>query len=284
VSSLLFGLIAVVTIDFWRHLLGRHDSFIMSCCRKLVGNSRRTPDEADDAAVDLYNRVTEHLSANDYEKLRTYRNDAKIESFLSVCISRTHIDHIIHREGKDARRSRAEELYGDLGVKVFKLAIQEGRPVEEVHQILRFRGWPDLTFAEVAATVEVVSALSRSVRIDPDVEIYREFDEDCGDDPVPVPGAGRSAEPEHQLGEAEMLSLRSRLLDELVASMSGEEQMIVLMRHPLDEELTPLTFKEIGERLKTTHKKVEHVYYGALKQLKTLILARGVAMDDLFSR
>lgn len=280
----MFGLIAVVSIDFWRHLLGRHDSFIMACCRKLVGTSRRNPDEADDAAVDLYNRVTEHLSANDYEKLRTYRNDAKIESFLSVCISRTHIDQIIHREGKDVRRSRAEELYDDLGGKVFDLAIREGRPVEEVHQILRFRGRHDLTLAEVAATVEGVSALSRSVRSDPEVTVYREFDEDCGDDPVPVPGAGRNAEPEHKLGEAEMLSLRCRLLDELLAGMSGEEQMVVLMKHPQNEELPPLTFKEIAEHLKITSKKVEHAYYGALKQLKAVILDRGITMDDLFER
>lgn len=283
-SMILLGLIATVTVDFWRHLLGRHDGFIMACCRKLVGVGGRTPHEADDAAVDLYNRVTEQLSANDYEKLRSYRSESKIESFLSVCISRTHIDRIIHREGKDTRRSRAEELYDDLGGKVFDLAIREGRPVEEVHQILRFRGHLSLTLAEVAATLAGVSAIHRTVRSDPEVVVYREFHEDSDDDPVPVPGAGRSAEPEQRLGEAEMLALRSRLLDELLAGMSGEEQMVVLMKHPLDDDLHPLTFKEIGERLKITAKKAEHAYYATMKQLRTLILARGVTMDDLFER
>ena len=283
-TTLLLSVCALVTIDLCRRLLAEQDGFIMACCRKLAGTSRRSAPEVEDAACELYNRVMEHLLSNDCERLRSLRDGGGITAFLKVVISRVHIDAIVRREGKDQRRSRAVERFGEVGGMVYDLACTEQRPAEEVRQIMAFRGYRHLTPEEVTGLIAGVSEFGRYTPSDPDLTVGLHIADDDDDPPEPVRIAGREAEPEHRLGEAQAGAIRERVVAQLLSLLTGGERMILLMKHPLDDETPPLTFTEIARRLGKSAKQVEHQYYGVMKRVRELIMASPIALDDILTR
>ena len=114
-------------------LIHDHLPFIEKQCFRAVRFSGEAENrvQMENEALELFNRVLDSLSRDDFRVLRSFKGDAKFTTYLTAIISRAAVDVIRKKRGRDRSRERARK-FGELGEIIHRRIIREGQPAETV--------------------------------------------------------------------------------------------------------------------------------------------------------
>jgi RNA polymerase sigma factor (sigma-70 family) len=247
----------------------------------LKRSSGGTTDDVprENEADELYIKVLEFLSADGHRPLREFQGRSSLESYLTTVICNLNIDMIRSRHGRDRRQERARQ-FDLVGETVYKLCCRGDYTLAAAVEFLGDRHGVVVTEDEL---YHVRDEIEGRVKVNPDLpqRVYRTASEgDDQDEIVPELVAGPHWSPE-KLYESRQREERAReVLKEFTAGLSGTEQLVISARHPEEGE-EPLTFREVASLVNATPKAVEHMYYRVLTKFRTVLLARGIGLDDL---
>lgn len=221
---------------------------------------------------ELFVQVLDHLQEDDYRRLREFKGNSSISTYLTAIISRLVVDIVRSRTGRNRAKERAER-FGETGRRLYELVIQRGHSIAEVVDILQTNHGIAATEGQLQAMLDEMQG--RKPRHQSDAE-----SETAWSDSGELVSIQRST-PEQKVSEKEQGRRRREILKQVLDSMSGEEKLIIRLRFPLDEEADQLEPAAIAKMLGTTHQEVERRTRRILTSCRELLLKQGISLDAL---
>ena len=221
---------------------------------------------------ELFVHVLDHLQEDDYRRLREFKGNSSITTYLTAIISRLVVDIVRSRTGRNRAKERAER-FGELGLRTYELVIQRGHSIAEVVDILQTNHGIAATEAQLQSMLDEMQG--RKPRHQSDAE-----SETAWSDSGELVSIQRST-PEQKVSEKEQERRRREILKQVLDSMSGEEKLIIRLRFPLDEEKDPLEPVAIAKMLGITPQEVERRTRRILTSCRELLLKQGISLDAL---
>lgn len=270
---------------YYTQLLGKHLQFIenqifialkMIKIGKPMQNSFRMEDEA----VQIFNTLVDKLKANDFRIIKQFKSRSKFTTYLSSIISREVVNMIRKKRGRNRGKERAKAL-GEIGEKIYELAIVGGYSVEETCEKLNSTEDTAITLREVETIVKKIIGSRRAVADVENQAIIKEGQIKRDDGELIV--IDRSLNPEDQLITNEGKEKTREALKKVLSSLSREERLLLKMRFPADENEEPLDMDTISRILKANKKTIYSRLSRLIKKCRQMILTYGITIDDYFN-
>lgn len=269
-------------------LLFANYEFLRNCCAKVAGLSPvkfgsdyKGSVDADKelAAEDLLNDVIERLQQENFKALREFTGKAKISTYLTTIVINLARDRHRSMSGRERSRERAEAS-GEAGRILHHLVMEKNFTPDAAHEwLVREKG---MTIS-LERVFEIITNFKSRRRVASEANMaVVVIDADSNDAGDGISYTIRDEQPlqDERLIGAQKELLRSRVLDEFIDSLSGEEQMMLKMRFPADGE-EPKGFAEIGRLIGATEKAVDHRVRRLLAGFRERLLKQGIGLDDL---
>jgi RNA polymerase sigma factor (sigma-70 family) len=249
-------------------IINEHLKFIeQKCFRSLQGKSNRSNDiELENDALKLFNRVVDKLREDDHKILRNFQGRAKLTTYLTTIISFQAIDLIRQRRGRNQERERAKKA-GKSAELIYNLVFKEERGERDAYGELKisedFEGSYE-EFSELVSTIRGKSAkvLDLSSGDLPVKQGFRLKDKDSFEIP------DRMADPELIYLKENRQARIQKVVAEVVAGLSGEQQMLLRMRYPKSYSKQPMQINEIADILNLSKKAVYNRLERILKKCR----------------
>lgn len=273
----------------YRQLFFQNYEFIKRQCHKICGKNKGIPSyrrgtedfldfENKTVHVDSINQidpeaflndVLAHLTADDYKKLREFKNRSAPTTYLTTVISRLFIDIQRKHQGRSRIKERAKAM-GPIGEKLYELIFEKGFPVEEAYEYLKEND-------HITETLEEIEAMADKIRGRP--RTHKGPAE--GFEHADIRSTFVTADnPEKELVKEERKELAKEVLNEIALESSSEERLIIEKRFPLSEDEDPKDLAEIAKILGITAKAVDGRLRRTLARLKEKMLSCGLSLDD----
>jgi len=277
------------TNEDYRQLFFQNYEFIKRQCYKICGKNKGIPSlrrgtedfpDIENKTVHLdsisqidpeafFNDMLAHLTADDYKKLKEFKNRSAPTTYLTTIISRLFIDIQRKHKGRSRTKERARAI-GPIGEKLYELIFEKGFPVEEAYEYLKENDHITETLEEIEAMIDKIRGRPRAHKGPTE-----------GSEQPDIKSAFVSADgPEKELIKKERKKLAKEVLNEIGLESSSEERFIIERRFPLSEDEEPKDLSEIARLLGITTKAVDSRLRRTLTKLKEKMLQRGLSIDD----
>jgi RNA polymerase sigma factor (sigma-70 family) len=236
-----------------------HYALIQELVRCLSRRHRLSTDEREDFTSYAMLKLVE----DDYRRLRKYRGDSSLRTYLTVVLQRLFLDYRTEKWGKWRPSTTAKRL-GSTAMKLESLLYRDGVDFQEAREMLLAR--PDTTeCAESLWTLALeLPRRERPKRMDEEVLAN-------------VGSAGRADDLVRREQMSLIRSLESRLVQES-GRLTAEERTILRMRFD-DGKSVP----EIAEALELRPKALYGRIARLLRQLRLALESSGVSWRELDS-
>ncbi|QOX79865.1 sigma-70 family RNA polymerase sigma factor [Trichlorobacter lovleyi] len=268
-------------------LLAEQLDYITKVCEKAAGQTESTynqciagegghrylmerPGRVD--KDELFVLVLDHLQQDDYRRLREFKGNSSITTYLTAIISRLVVDIIRSRTGRNRAKERAER-FGETGRRLYELVIQQGHCVADVVAILQ-------TSHNISSTQEQLQAMldemqGRSTRHQTDTD-----HETAWSDSGVLVSIQRST-PEQKVVDQQLERKRKELLKQVLDGMNAEDKLLIRLRFPLDEDTDPLDNSTVAKMLGLNQQEVERRTRRILTTCRELLLKQGISLNVL---
>lgn len=210
---------------------------------------------------DFAGTVRLKLVEDDYSRIRQFRGQSSIETFLTIVVRRLLLDYQNSVWGKWRPSAEAERL-GEVAMWLERLLVREERSFDEACQILRLNHRVEMSAAELA-----------DLRAKLPTKNVRRF----------VPEERLAAEPSRELRPDERLEAKERAMEgrrllgifrEAFASLPKEDQFFL-------RELTDFKVADVARRRGVDQKALYRRRDKLLKKLRLELERRGVRRQDV---
>jgi len=185
----------------------------LTVVERIVGGLCRRHALFGDVADDFGSWVKEKLIEDDYRIVRSFAGRSSFPTFLVIVITNLLRDYNVKRWGRWRASAEAKRL-GTVAVQLESLMYRDGFSLDEASQVLRSRG-AAVDGRELATMAARVPARVRSRDVG-----------DAGLEHV----HSELPDPESQLELDESRSAVVQRLEEAIASLDGEDQLILRLR------------------------------------------------------
>lgn len=269
-----------------RRLLSEHLDYIEKICEKATAGSEAAygtslagegghgyiverPGKLD--KDELFIQVVDHLKEDDFRRLREFKGNSSITTYLTAIISRLVVDIVRSRTGRNRAKERAER-FGELGRKLYDIIFQRGLPITEAQEALAADG---ISTSEVQLREMLDEMEGRGTRH----QITSGTETAWGDAGELVTIQRDTAE--QMMTDRQQQQQQQALLKTMLDGLSGQERLLVVLRFPLDEDVLPLNNLEIAMRVGLTQQQVDRKIRNILLRCREELLAKGLSLDDL---
>jgi RNA polymerase sigma factor (sigma-70 family) len=237
--------------------------------------------QLENEALELCNRVLDHLAKNNYQVLRKFQHKSRLSTYLTAIIANQAVDMIRKKRGRSREKERAEK-YGRLGEQIIQKIVVEGMSAHEAYKNLKAAGILEKTEPEFESIVADI----RGKRIPPGDWI------DLSDNPVVKPAfqnfetgeivlTDSANNPEKQvLGDIQRQQLE-KILREILNSLSGEDKLILRMKYPFSHSQDPEKIESISRLMGISQKAVYKRINRILRKCRSELKKRGISFHDL---
>jgi RNA polymerase sigma factor (sigma-70 family) len=279
------------TAQPYSRLITENLSYIEKQCRKAVsrygrefqrfdGAASRTWDiSLENDADELLNELLDRLINDNFRALRAFRGTAKITTYLTTIISNLIVDIMRSKKGRSRAKERARE-FGATGEHLYELVLGRGHSLHEAYEhlkvVYRFEGSLESLCIMLDRIVGRDFLLETGVG---DISgVVTEYTED--DEPVRVI-VDSSPSVEEEIVSRQRQSAAQKTIAEVLDGMSGEEQMMIRMRFPVDEDVPSQKVADIARKLNLSETVVDSRMRRILIRCREMLLGRGIQLDDL---
>jgi RNA polymerase sigma factor for flagellar operon FliA len=203
------------------------------------------------------------LMENDYAILRKHRGESQLSTYLTVVIRRLYQDYGIAERGR-WRPSAAARRRGPPTLQLETLVHRDGLTVSQAAEVLRARGWPNLTDAEAARLLADLPDLRGRPRKVDDGSIDRA----AGGDPADAALVRREAETHRQHTRA--------VLAKAMDGLGDEDRRIVEMRFFGGATVAKIALV-LGVEQKPLYRRLERI----LLHLRRVLEAEGISAEQV---
>lgn len=221
---------------------------------------------------ELFIQVLDHLQEDDYRRLREFKGNSSITTYLTAIISRLVVDIVRSRTGRNRAKERAER-FGELGRRTYELLIQSKHTIREAVEILQVNYGMTADAGRLQAMLDEM--LGRSSRHQTDAD-----HETAWNDSGELVSIQRST-PEQKLADKQQDRKRKEVLKQVLDSMTAEDKLLVRLRFPLDEATDPLDAATVAKMLGLNQQEVERRTRRILTTCRELLLKQGISLDAL---
>lgn len=221
---------------------------------------------------ELFVQVLDHLQEDDYRRLREFKGNSSITTYLTAIISRLVVDMVRSRTGRNRAKERAER-FGELGRRAYELVIQAGHSVPESVEILRVNYGITADAGQLQAMLDEMQG--RSTRHQTDTE-----HETAWSDSGELVSIQRST-PEQKVADQQLERKRKELLKQVLDGMAAEDKLLIRLRFPLDEATDQLDAATVAKMLGLNQQEVERRTRRILTACRELLLKQGISLHEL---
>lgn len=275
----------------YSRLVTENLSYIEKQCRKAVARYGRKLHGAESSgsrswditlendADELLNELLDRLANDNFRALRDFKGTAKITTYLTTIISNLIVDIMRSKRGRSRAKERARE-FGDTGERLYELVLGRGYSLHEAHEHLKVAYRFEESMESLRAMLDRIAGrdfllAAGSGDIPGVVTDYTEDDE-----PVQiVVDPSRSVEDEIVFRQRQ--NAAQKTIAEVLEGMTGEEQVMIRMRFPADDDLPPQKVAEIARKLNLSEAVVDSRLRRILVRCREMLLGRGIQLDDL---
>jgi RNA polymerase sigma factor (sigma-70 family) len=230
---------------------------------------------------ELLNEVLDHLKADDFRVLRQFQGRSKITTYLTTIISNLVVDLVRKKQGRNRIKERAREM-GEVAERLYEAVFRHGYTLSEAHCFLETTWGITSGHAELGLMLDRMRGRLATVGPDPapDSWPHRGF-ESVGETGVEiiVPDPARPAD--ELLAEHQRERHCRQILDSVLAELSGEDRMLLILRFPSDENDEPKGNREIAQLLDLSEKAVDNRVRRILNRCRETLLKKGLSLSDL---
>ncbi len=272
----------------YQAILNDNLTYIEQQCRKIIHRKIKmnplNPDqleiEIENTALELINTVMDKLQANGFKILRQFNGKSKITTYMTTVISRTFVDQLRSKIGRNRDRERAEKL-GPLGKQIYQLRHVEKLEREQV--IRRIQEDIDQTAkaAEIDSMIDRIDAalktknLSTAVTTGSPIKAGMKLP----DDKIVVPDPGKG--PEETLLLSEKKVKHRQAISHLLDQLSTEERFVLKNRFYQDDLPLKLRIEAISRALNMEKRNVYKKIDRLLKKCKKMLMEQGLDINEL---
>lgn len=269
----------------YRQFITGNDEYIKNQCLRLCSNNQNQDDSQQTDAIELWVDVIDCLKENNFKRLREFegRSGANIRTYIATIISSRHIDRIRSRKtGRSRAWDRARAL-GPAGEKIYDLLYRRGYDEESVCHALQTAHQDELSYGQITEIIVEIKGNTPDYRKMPEgfslgKHAVKPHETESGD--LIVQAHGKN--PEEELIDTEERNHTRKLLDELLSNLSGEEQLVIRMFYPLEEESEPVRPEDIAAKLNMTKEMVGQIKRKAIAKCRKLIEKKRLKAGDFF--
>lgn len=242
--------------DLFLSNLGLIDRVTAFVCRR----SRLRPDEAEEFTSHVHLKLIE----DDYAVLRKFEGRSSLATYLTTVIHRLFFQYRVQLWGKWRPSAEARRL-GDKAITVERLITRDGHSLSETIDILTTGAERDFTRAEIEALYVRLPPRSPRPSLVSELPAHAE-----------VPAADRSDDAILSAERHQTARAAAAALDEAIASMDAEDQVILKMRF-----WSALRVPEIAAALHLDAKKIYKRIDRLLGVLRSRLLDAGIGAEEI---
>jgi len=234
--------------------LGQIARIIAALCRR----SGTWGDDADDFASWAKTRLLE----DDYARIRKYRGESSLATYLSVVLAMLHREYCVHRWGR-WRPSAAAQRAGPLAVRLETLVRRDRLPLAQAAELLRTSGETTLSDRSLAALLATF----------PSRQPLRPLD--VGDAALVRQESPTSAD--HDLDEESLQDERNatyRLLAQTIDELPSEDRLAIQLHY-----WSEMSVADIARALGVAQKPLYRRLNRAMARLRKRLEAAGVSRE-----
>ena len=221
---------------------------------------------------ELFVLVLDHLQEDGYRRLREFKGNSSITTYLTAIISRLVVDIVRSRTGRNRAKERAER-FGELGRRIYELVIQQAHSIAETVNILQINHGITATEAQLQAILDEMQGRKPRHQSDAASEI-------AWSDSGELVSIQRST-PEQQVADKQLERKRNEVLRQVLDSMTAEDKLLIRLRFPLDEATEPLDSSTVAKMLGLNQQEVDRRTRRILTTCRELLLKQGISFDAL---
>jgi RNA polymerase sigma factor (sigma-70 family) len=276
------------TSDKYSRLIVNNLEFIKKQCRRAVAQGMSADEDYTDVAYldnetdQLLNAVLDRLKDDNYRVLREFHGESKLTTYITTIITNLTIDIVRAQKGRNRARERARalgktaELLYEM-VYLRRLSVKEAQtaievtygvhePLEKLHDLInQMRG---RSYGQVHVFDGTSWMAPGHTIVDDDGEIKVEV-------------VDSTTLPDEQLISGQRQALARQTINDLLQSLTGEEQLMLRLRFPANETESPQTIRYIGNMLGLSEKVVDSRIRRLLNRLREMLIKQGLGLDDL---
>lgn len=273
--------------DTCRRLLSEHLDYITKICEKAAGQAETTYSQciAGEGGHgylleragrldkdELFVQVLDHLQEDDYRRLREFKGNSSITTYLTAIISRLVVDIVRSRSGRNRAKERAER-FGETGRRLYELVIQQSHSIADAVEILRGNYGMIVDSSQLQAMLDEMQGRSTRHQTDTDYET-------AWNDNGELVSIQRST-PEQKVSDQQLERKRKELLKQVLDGMTAEDKLLIRLRFPLDEGTDPLDAATVAKMLGLNQQEVDRRTRRILTTCRELLLKQGISLHEL---
>lgn len=275
----------------YSRLITENLSYIEKQCRKAVGRygrdlhggdatgSRPWDVSLENDADELLNELLDRLSADNFRALREFKGTAKITTYLTTIISNLIVDIMRSKKGRSRAKERARE-FGATGERLYELVMGRGYSLPEAHEHMKIAYRFEDGFEALRVMLDRIAGrdyllVAGTGELPGVVTEYTEDDEPVRVVVEPAPNV------EQKIASRQRQTAAQRTIAEVLDGMTGEEQVMIRMRFPADEDVPPQKVADIARKLNLSETVVDSRLRRILVRCREMLLGRGIQLDDL---
>lgn len=220
---------------------------------------------------ELFIQVIDHLKEDDFRRLRNFRGNSSLTTYMTTIINRLLVDLVRQRTGRSRAKERSER-HGDLGKKVYDLLMVQRHSVQETAEILAVNFGITVSIEQILEIRDEMqgrggrhqSAEGTSTAWGKDGELI----------------AVNPVTPETAAISDELSQKKRDMLARVLDTLTAEEKIVVRLRFPLDDK-EPLSSEEIGQMLGKPGREIERQIRRILISCRELLLKQGISFEYL---
>lgn len=270
--------------DYYKNIINEHFEFIEKQCfnavRLKIGDVSAAENtlNIENEALELSNRVLDTLQRNDYRVLKEFKGNSRLTTYLTAIISRHAVDLIRKKLGRDREKERAKE-WGDVGLLVYRRVIKNGYPLGDVFNELQTNGSFSGSMEELETMVHKIKGKNPHTSHSSNGNSVVKNGKTVNENEYVIPDT--KGDPQEILMEKQRHEKIRRVLQSIIAPLSGEERLLLRMRFPAHEEEQPRSVEQISHALGITQKAVYKRITRLMKKCRDKLQQEGVTVHDL---
>ncbi len=221
---------------------------------------------------ELFVQVLDHLQEDDYRRLREFKGNSSITTYLTAIISRLVVDIVRSRTGRNRAKERAER-FGELGRRTYELVVQARHTINEAVEILQVNYGITADAGQLQPILDEMQGRSSRHQTDTDHET-------AWSDNGELVSIQRGT-PEQKTSDKQLERKRNEVLRQVLDSMTAEDKLLIRLRFPLDETADPLDSATVARMLGLNQQEVERRTRRILTNCRELLLKQGISLDAL---
>jgi RNA polymerase sigma factor (sigma-70 family) len=246
-------------VDAFENLLSDEKPLIDRVIAFIARRHRLTPDEAEEFASFVYVKLIE----NDYKRLRHFRGNSTLRTYLTIVIDRLCLDFLAERRGK-FRPSAEAKRQGLHAVLLERYMIRDGYSFEEACEQIRKNHGMNISDAEFERLRTVLPP-----------RLPRQHVDDADLEKLPAPDADAESAAIQAEGQAKAARFWQALRREL-AKLPAQDRLIIQMNTEQGLKLA-----QISRMLQIDQPRLYRRRREICDQLRALLEADGFTADDI---